>query len=279
MSTVADEIAGHWGAELALGFRDLAGRTVLEHRRHRGPLRVQRPFYPGDGACHVYVLHPPGGVVGGDTLDVGIDCGEGTAVLATTPAAAKIYRSVGAASRIDQRFRVAARASLEWLPQDTILFGGSRLRQRTVVELDADARFFGWEITSLGRPSSGDRYANGSCSQGIDIRVGGRPLLIERQAWDDADPVLIAPWGLAGQSVLAGSYAYPADASTLKRVRTLIGWARMERTAATLLDGLLVIRATGRDAVRVQDAMRRLWAGLRAAVVGRKPCPPRIWAT
>lgn len=279
MSAVANDLAGRWDAHLELGFREIRGQTVLERRRHRGPLRVQKPFYPGDGACHVYILHPPGGVVGGDALDIVLGCGAGTSVLATAPAAAKVYRSAGKESCIAQRFRVGSRASLEWLPPDTILFGASRLRQRTLVELDADARFYGWEIVSLGRPTSGDRYTSGTFSQGIDIHVDGRPLLVERQRWEDADRLLGASWGLAGQSVLAGSYAYPADASTLKRVRTLIGWARMERTAATLLDGLLVVRALGDDAVRVQQAMRHLWTGLRAAVIGRKPCPPRIWAT
>ncbi len=53
-----------WKANLSLEFKATALRTVISKREHKGPLAIQRPFYPEDDVCHVYLLHPPGGVVG-----------------------------------------------------------------------------------------------------------------------------------------------------------------------------------------------------------------------
>ena len=74
MSEATTEARG-WQAAMDLHFNGSGARTVITRRRHVGPLRIQKPFYPGDGACHVYLLHPPGGLVGGDVLDVTVRVG------------------------------------------------------------------------------------------------------------------------------------------------------------------------------------------------------------
>src|SRR5688572_6507653 len=112
---------------LELGFRADHGRTLLCHNKHHGPLVVQRPFYPeANGCCHVYLVHPPGGVVGGDHLELDVRVGEQARALITTPAATKLYRSSGPAATIVQNLVVESGATLEWLPQETIAFRGCR---------------------------------------------------------------------------------------------------------------------------------------------------------
>ena len=280
-----------WRARLDLAFREIeapgvggateAGRkTVLARREHAGPILVQRPFHPGDGACHVYLLHPPGGVARGDRIDVRVRAGPGARALLTTPAATKVYRSAER-SVLTQRLEVSAGASLEWLPQETILYGGSRVTVRTEVRLARAARFASWEIVALGRPASGDGYASGEARFGTDISVGGEPSLIERQRWrrgvGSEDPVLRAAWGLAGRRVLAAFHAYPADDDVLDRARTLLPQNRM--CAATLIDGLLVVRALADDASAARSRLVEVWSALRPLVTGLPPHPPRIWAT
>ena len=102
-----------WEARLALRFEQRAGRTVLAHRSHEGPLAVQKPFYPEGDVCHVYLLHPPGGVVGGDRLAIEIEVASNAHAVITTPAAGKLYRSAGPASMQEQRLSVAPGAALE----------------------------------------------------------------------------------------------------------------------------------------------------------------------
>ena len=76
-----------WRAELALDYRLQDGRTVLA-RRHRGPLQVQKALYPeGQGLCHTLLIHPPGGIAGGDSLSIDVAVQSGAQALITTPGA------------------------------------------------------------------------------------------------------------------------------------------------------------------------------------------------
>ena len=214
-----------WTASLDLQFERAKNRSIVSRCRHNGPLRVQKPFYPVDGVCHVYLLHPPGGVVGGDELSVSVRAGEGSAALITTPGATRVYRSAGPLSTIKYQLNVEAGASLEWLPQDTILYGGSRLSQETEVRVESDSRFCGWEITSMGRPASGDHYSTGEFDQGFRLYVDSLPVLMERQRWRAGAE--------AGAGVLAGAEA-GVLAGTEAEAGTEVGTeARTEAEAGT----------------------------------------------
>ena len=276
---VAPAKAG-WRARLRLGFaQDEGSRTVLRERTHEGPLYVQRPFYPEGGVCHVYILHPPAGMVGGDILETDVEVAAGASALITTPASAKIYRSAGPVAAIHQKLAVEAGGALEWLPQDTILFGGSSVAIHTEIRLDKSARFLGWEMLTLGRPRSGDQYRAGALKALTRIRVDGAPRLIERQLWRAGDAVLEAPWGLGGKRVVAAFYIYPAQSASLESAREFIAASGYEGFAATLLDDLLVMRALGNDATAMRETVAAIWSELREDVLGRPACAPRIWAT
>jgi urease accessory protein len=298
MAAVEADIGAGWRGALSLRFAQARERTVIARRRHEGPFCVQQPFYPGDGACHVYLLHPPGGLAAGDELLLDVDVEPGAAVLLTTPAATKFYKSAGAPSVQAQALRVAAGASLEWLPLETILFGGSRARITTEVFLEPGARFLGWETTVLGRPLSGDTYSAGTLEQRTHILVGGEPLLLERLRWRAGEPLLCAPWGLAGFGLCGTLYAYPADDVLLALARERLGAAAPSfeslpagglprdrqppadtRYGATLLGRLLVVRCLAREPEQLRTTLERLWAELRPAVVGLEAHPPRIWKT
>ena len=126
-----------------------------------GPLTVQRPFHPEGAPCHLYLLHPPGGVVGGDEIDLRVGIADGAHALLTTPGATKFYRSIGPQSRVRQSFSVAADARLEWLPQDNILFPGANLALDSEFHLQQGARLLAWETLALGRPVIGERFVQG----------------------------------------------------------------------------------------------------------------------
>src|SRR5258706_3932982 len=142
MATVAEDApddAARWHGEIDLAFHRDGNRTALERRRVRMPLALQRPFYPeGESVCHVLVLHPPGGMVGGDRLDISIDVGESAEALISTPSAAKWYRGLMRATQSVTHL-VAPRARLEWLPQETIVFDGADVEQRLRVDLASEA--------------------------------------------------------------------------------------------------------------------------------------------
>jgi urease accessory protein len=271
--------ASAWCAELELGFAPRPGRTALVRRRHAGPLLVQRPFYPEGEVCHVYIVHPPGGVVGGDRLDLRVACAAGAQVLLTTPAAGKFYRSGGRAQRADTALALAG-ASLEWLPQESIYYPGAAVRQRLTVRLDPASRFIGWDIGCFGLPARGAGFESGSVAQGIEVWLGERPLLLDQLQLGHDAGALQAAWGLAGFPVLGTFIAYPAAGAALDDLRAVGEVAAGEgRFGLSIVDGLLVGRCVAQHADRVKRCFAALWQALRPALMGRQASAPRIWAT
>ncbi|MFO8005569.1 urease accessory protein UreD [Thioalkalivibrio sp.] len=280
-----------WYARLELGFEAGPDCTVLRHRRHAGPLRVQRPFHPEGVPCHTYLLHPPGGVVGGDRLDLEVGVAGGGHALLTTPAAAKFYRSAGPLAHQRQSFRVAAGGTLEWLPALNILHGGARVALRNRFELAPDARLLAWDLLGLGRPGSGDGFESGHCDSSLQVRIGGRALLAERLRTDGGDPMLKAAWGLQGRGYLATLLAAPATPETLVALRSRLRQVPGAVFGCTLLPvpgpgpqgqtltGLLVCRWLAAAGEALWESMVEAWALLRPLVLGREPCLPRIWST
>jgi urease accessory protein len=274
--------SGGWAASLELGFAPRNGRTALIMRCQRGPLAVQRPFYPEGSPCHVYLLHPPGGVVGGDWLDIGVRVAEGAHALITTPGATKYYRSSGPRARVRQRLRVDAGGVLEWLPQEGILFPGACVRVDTRFDLSGDARLVAWEVQTLGRPACGERFAEGVADLGLSLYRCGRPVLLERLRLGGGSD-LIGQSGLRGYPICATLVACPAVSADLEAARAhaleAAQAADLPVLGITLVDGTLVVRCLGAAVEPVQRAFRGLWGLLRPRLLGMAACPPRIWAT
>ncbi len=273
-----------WKGELVLEFARADGRTVLAHRRHRGPLLVQRPFYPPEdgGACHVYLLHPPGGVVAGDRLRVRIRAGEGAHALITTPAATKMYRSHGPQASQGHRLRVEPGGILEWLPQETILFSGARADLHTRVDLIGDGGFLGWEILCVGLPGSGAPYDQGSWSQSFELWRDGSPLVLERTRLGREPRPFRAPWGLGGFTVVASLLCATSHPEAVERVRAVLDAPTSgadELVSVTQLRDALVCRYLGHHAERARRCFVRAWEVLRPIFADRRACAPRIWNT
>lgn len=279
-----------WRARLELGFESGPDRTVLRRRRHHGPLRVQRVFHPEGIPCHSYLLHPPGGVVGGDELEIQVDSGAGSHALITTPAAGKFYRSAGATAVQRQLFHVGEDAALEWLPALNILHSGARVELRSRFEVAPGGRLLAWDLLGLGRPGSGDRFEHGSCDLRLDVVAAQRTILAERLHLQGGAPMLQAPWGLQGKGYLATLVAWPATPEILAELRAQAGASGTDPImGCTLLpggtgvgrsdNGLLVCRWLAQSGEALWEAMVRAWFLLRPLVIGRSACPPRIWST
>jgi urease accessory protein len=277
------EAASGWSAELELDFAFHAGRTILARRSHRGPLVVQRPFRPeGPDLLHVYLLHPPGGLVGGDSLSTEARLFAGSHALLTTPAAAKVYRSRPgvAPSRQVQRLFAEPGTTLEWLPGETILFDGAEVALETEAHLEGDAAFIGWETICLGRPALSERYTRGSCRQRFELWRDGRPLCLDRTFLQAGGPVLSEPWGLAGRPVAGSFLASPVPDLPLSELRaSCADLPSGDLAAVTALDGVLLGRYLGGSTERCRALFVRLWNIVRPALLGRPAARPRIWST
>ena len=264
-----------WCAELDLAFAKTATRTVLARCRHQGPLMVQRPFYPEGDLCHVYILHPPGGVVAGDQLAININVEKHAQALLTTPAAGKFYKSNGKAAKQVLTISVAALASLEWLPQETIFFQGAQVKTDIDIHIVEASRFIAWEIMVLGRPAAGEGFAEGEIIVNWRLYLASSLIFFERQILNAQ--ALAAVWGFNNFPVSGSLFAYPATAVHLQRIQALIG--EHQYHGVTLIDGLLICRGLDQRADRLRDFFAQVWCVLRPEVIGQAPCSPRIWAT
>lgn len=268
------QAAPGWRAALELEFAQRAGSTYLAKRRHVGPLLVQRPFHPEGAVCHTYLVHPPGGVVGGDELQLEVRVGPAAHALLTTPAATKFYRSAGPLAQQVQRLCVEDGA-LEWLPQETIFYSGARVHTATRVQLSHAARVLAWEVSCLGLPARHEDFTAGELALDFEVWMGQAPLLIDRLRIRAHTATRTASWGLAGRRALGILLAYPGDAKLLAAVRDAAGAA----LAATLVDGALVCRCVAQQGYEVRRAFFAAWQVLRPALLERPALPPRIWST
>ncbi|TGD74924.1 urease accessory protein UreD [Mangrovimicrobium sediminis] len=277
--------AGTWPASLELRLAAREGATRLVRCRHRGPLYVQRAFYPeGEEHAHLYLLHPPGGVVSGDALSVSVHCEHGTGALLTTPGAGRVYRARDTLpeQRQHTRLQVASGAALEWFPLETIVYDGACVDLLTEVELEEGARFIAWDVACLGLPGSAAPFTHGSFCQRYRVVRDGIPLFVDALQIDESNrrELLDGPAALRGNPVcglfLAGPFAAPAEDSLWDELRAL---AEPGQAAISRVGDLAVGRYLGASAERARRQFSAWWQRLRPLLLGREACAPRIWLT
>ncbi len=269
-----------WRATLRLGFEADDERTWLAQRRHSGPLVVQRSLYPEDARlCQAVIVHPPGGIAGGDELEVEISAAPSACVQLTTPGAGKWYRGFGRSARQTVRIGIADGAVCEWLPQENIIFDGALAQMALEVELAGEGVFCGWDFTCLGRVRSGEEFTDGMLRQLTAVRRAGRLLFREQACIDAADELR------AANSFLAGNCAYGCmlvagkrpDDRLVEAARNAIG--DNGNAGVTRVGEVLVARWVGNSVEQGRKVFTCLWSALRPWYAGREAVPPRIWAT
>lgn len=274
-----------WLAQLILGFSDRGDKTVLKHRSQVGPLSVQRPLYPEKHICHVYLLHPPGGVVGGDELDIQVSAQSGCHALVTTPGATKFYRSDERIAVQTQHLVVEAGAVLEWLPQENIFFPDSHAKVNSRIDLHGDAQFMGWEIHCFGRPALNETFSLGQLRGKTEIFHDGQRLLTEQLKLDGGDTLFLRS-GLQSFPMVASFYISNGlnicdDLALFEHLQTFIADLQHETLVLgiTHIERLIVVRALGHWSEEIIHAFGLVWQQVRIHSTGRKPDLPRIWAT
>lgn len=250
-------------------------------KSHLGPLVVQKPLYPeGPAVCHTLIVHPPGGIVGGDQLEVAIGLRERSHVLITLPGAGKWYRSQGAAAVQRVRLEIAANAMLEWLPPETIVYDGARAETRTTVDVEAGGCYIGWEILSLGRTAAGERFDRGEIRQSTELNLDGAPAWIEHCRLHGGSPLLQSDVGLAGAPVsalmIAAGRSVPAALVAQCRA---VGIEADARSGITAFGRMLIARYAGCSCEQARCYFVGLWRLLRPFFCGRDAVMPRIWNT
>ena len=273
-----------WPAELYLRFTRTEMRTVLTENRHSGPLLVQKALYPEGGQiCHVVIVHPPGGIAGGDDLTVEIDLEANSSAVLTTPGAAKWYKAPRQECRQRSIIRLAKGSTLDWLPQENIFYSATRAVSTFTLQIDLGATAIGWEIGLLGRQESGEQWAEGSLRFATSIeRPDGLPLWVERLRLEASASLRKAAQGLYGFNAFGTLWAIGSGCTgaVAEELASDLPFERDLRAGVTALpEGILLVRGLARDVDRLRQLMMDCWVRLRPLVHGLPSQRLRLWAT
>lgn len=272
-----------WLARLDLDYRFEAERSVARHL-HQGPLRILQSLYPeGDAVCHNVLVHPPGGLVGGDTLDMRVTVGAGAHGLVTTPGATRFYRSEAGLATQQVHARIESGARLEWLPLEAIAYSGCDGLNRAVFELAPGAEMMTWDITALGLPAADMPFAQGTFRQHLEIPG----VWLERGTLNASDSRLMnSPLGLAGHRCMATLVFAAGSAMAAERAERALDCARelLEASELRLTAGAtsphkqaIVVRVLSPVTEPAMQLLRQVWAAWRQELWDLPGAVPRLW--
>ncbi len=272
-----------WNARLSLDYRVEASRSLLRFS-HDGPLRVLQSLYPeGPGICHNVLVHPPGGLVAGDTLAIDVSVAPGAHALVSTPGATRFYKSQGQAATQTVKLRLEPNARLEWLPLETLAYPGCQAVNQLQLDLAPGAELLAWDVTALGLPGALQPFDAGQLSQSLHW-----PGVWREQAHLAATDteLLNSPLGLAGHrcmGTLVLACGTPMGSARREQLLETVRAATAPHPLAATTgatcpnDQVLVVRTLSPLVEPAMDLFKHLWAQLRPAVWGLGNRLPRIW--
>ncbi len=271
--------------------------TYLAHSRHKGPLYLQKPFYPEGAYCaHAYLLHPPGGLCSGDDLQISVQANDHANVVITSPGAMRLYKArkpaVGQGDsvadnvqlqKVFNRLRAQSGSSIEWLPMETIVYPAAFADLHTDIELDADSYFVGWEVVCLGLPASEAFFTEGRLRQTIQITINNRPVLIDRFQFDQPHLLFDAACGLKRRPVSGVMLAGPFAEMPSELMQSLQEKLHIENgesmASVTFVNQFLIVRYLGHSSYSARKTFISCWKLIRPYLLNRKASMPAIWRT
>ena len=273
-----------WRAELKLDYTRESQRSVARYL-HQGPLRILQSLYPeGDQICHNVLVHPPGGLVGGDTLDIQVSVAKGAHGLVSTPGATRFYKSGGYPALQQVVAQVSDGARLEWLPLEAIAYNDCEATNRAIFNLESGAELITWDVTALGLPTSNLSFEQGHFQQHLEISG----VWLEKGNIRGNDTRwLNSPLGMAGQKCLASLVFAAGSAIEPKRAEKALEAAREVLEAHPLKHQagitfahpqVIVLRVMSPLVEPTMGLLKQVWATWRHTLWGLPSIPPRIWS-
>jgi urease accessory protein len=278
-----------WHAQLLLNYRSSDGRSLLDFS-HNGPLRILQSLYPeGDAVCHNVLVHPPGGVAGGDDLDIRMHLAQDTHALITTPGATRFYKTLGESAIQRTVAKLDEGARLEWLPLENIAYSGCIAENRLQLQLAPTAQVIGWDVTALGLPAANQAFERGTFTQHLELlhpQPSHSPWLERGKIEADDQRLLQSPLGLAGHTCLATMFFIAGTSINITGREQIISESREIISAQSLAKtsgitcphaqviALRTLAHSTEEVIQLFKQVRALW---RKLLWNLPDTQPRIW--
>jgi urease accessory protein len=276
-------ITGILDITFAVGSTSLTQLTVVQQQP---PLQIVRAFTQPDGPAVVHLHNVSGGVLGGDRFHVRIGVGVGAQAQLTTTGATRLYRSRMEHDLAEQTtlVDVSSDAVLEYVPDATIPFAGSRYQQTTKITLSEGAGLFWWETIAAGRVARGEAFAYDLLRLKLDIEAAGRLIASERMELEPGKQ------GLSTRARL-GPYRYFTTFYICYVGLSAARWLELEACLAELAQRLsiedsvwgvstlpahgLVVRALSRSGRTLHRGLLQFWQQAKRELYSVDAVPPR----
>ena len=261
----------HGAARLAFANRD--NRNSIVERYASAPVRILTPSVQG-GIPEAVLANTSGGIAGGDTSHIDILVAQNSQALVTGQAAEKIYRSIDMPASIRTVIKIEDDSTLEYLPQESILFDGAKLNRAVNISLGARSCLLLSEMFVLGRWAMNEDFTRGIFLDRWSIDVAGQPIWREGLRVEGGLSSLSSSLGFANARALATIFYAGANAAeVLGLARDVIG----PMGGATIVRGMLVVRMLGNEAGMLKQQLSEIISIIRAAALGRPAEVPRVW--
>ena len=288
-----------WLASLFLEFAIKSNVSQLVKTSRRGPLNVQKAFYPeGKDCAHVYLLHPPAGIVSGDELNIEICIQDSAHALITTPGANRFYRArtnlaIGDSKQTQiSNINVLGKGICENFPLETIVYEGADAINQLDLKLSSQAHYIGWDISCLGLPAAGQPFKKGRFTQLNRVFIDGKLNFHDRINLTPNNNVCAHVAGLNNHSVLATMLAHAPKvrinvnekSQLVDRLREQIAHTDgidkpSQKVSVTYIRDLLVVRYLGDHAEECKAIFTSIWKTIRPIYIQKEANVPRIWLT
>ena len=258
------------GSEYGTRIADLFQRT---------PIRIMFPGMRGSSVEEAVLVNTSGGIAGGDRLKIAVTALASASVSVTSQAAERVYRALNEPAHIATRLEARARAKLAWLPQETILFNGGRLRRTTEIELSTGAELLALEWLVMGRAAHGEEIVDGQISDGWRVKRDGRLIWADRfHARDEVFPHLPRRALLADFKAIATLVYFGREVDArLQFLRDLVPSLNCH-CAGTTIGGLLIARLAATAAVELKDGLQELLLQFSRTPGGALFRQPKMWS-
>jgi urease accessory protein len=277
-----------WQAALRLRFVSEGARTLVRDRVHTGPLRLLKTHYPeGDEIAHAILVHPPAGIVAGDTLAISVGVDGGAHAVITTPGAQKWYRAsdekaISPASAITNLI-VEANATLEWLPMESMIYDGCFGAQQLNFSLALGGKLIAWEMQQWGRSARGETFTRGAFSQRISVCVADELVWSEAMQLEGGGALLQSPTGLGGMPCV-GTIIVVGIADVVPALAALRAVCEGSEIASTCgatspFSGGIIVKAVAAEMEPLRTLFVQLREVVRPFLCGRDAEDLRVWAT